>query len=554
MTTPIIEKRRGISPVWILPIVALLIGGWLAYRAVSEKGPVVTITFKTAEGIEAFKTKIKYKDVEIGQITAVDISEDLSHVVLKAELTKSSKKHLTDKTRFWVVRARLTAGGVSGLGTLFSGAYIGIDPVAEGSPVSHFKGLEVAPIITADVPGNHYLLQAETLGSLDIGTPVYFRKIQVGQVVAYDFNEKREGVDIKIFVNEPHHALVYKNTKFWNASGIDVSVDANGIKINTESLVSIMEGGIAFETPSPEESATPSLQQRPKSHSNELSTPAEKNTVFKLYEDYNSTKKKLYTEKSYFLMYFDETVKGLTPGAPVKFRGITIGEVVDINLEYDVDKRKLSIPVLMAMEEERIKVTGETQKGDPDLEFLIEHGLRAQLKTGNLLTGQQYIGLDFFPEAPAAKLLKEERFSVFPTIPAPFEQIAADVASILKKVDKIPFEQIGTDLQATLESLTQTLQDVDVLVKTFNNETMKDANRLLVTFNEETTPALNETVLQIKGAIAGLEQGYGTDSAFNYNLNNLLDELATTMQSLRALTDYLEHHPESVIFGKESKQ
>ena len=225
MTTPIIEKKRGISPVWILPLLALLIGGWLAYKAFTEKGPVITITFETAEGIEPLKTKIKYKDVEVGQITHVAFGEDLSHVILTAELDKGSEEYLTDKTRFWVVRARLTAGGVSGLGTLFSGVYIGIDPVTGGAPAKQFKGLEVPPIVTADDPGRHFLLQAETLGSLNIGAPVYFRKIQVGEVVAYDFNDTEEGVDIKIFVHEPHHALVYQNTKFWNASGFDVSVD-----------------------------------------------------------------------------------------------------------------------------------------------------------------------------------------------------------------------------------------------------------------------------------------------------------------------------------------
>jgi paraquat-inducible protein B len=554
MTTPIIEKRRGISPVWILPIVALLIGGWLGYKAFSEKGPVITITFKDAGGIEAFKTKIKYKDVEIGQITDVTFGENLSNVVLTAELNKNFEKYLTDKTRFWVVRARLSAGSVSGLGTLFSGVYIGIDPMAEGPPVRHFKGLEVPPIVTADVPGRYFLLQAESLGSLGIGAPVYFRKIKVGEVVAYDFNEKGEGVDIRIFIHEPHHALVYQNTKFWNASGIDVNLDADGIKINSESLVSIMEGGISFETPTNEESATPSLHKRPISKNNELSKPAEENTVFKLYEDYKSTHEKVYAQKNYFLLYFEETVKGLAPGAPVKFRGIPIGEVVDINLEYDAGKRTMSIPVLVVTEPERISVVGANDEKGRDLGFLVEQGLRAQLKTGNLLTGQQYIGLDFFPAAPVAKLLQNEPYPIFPTIPAPLEQITADLTTILDKIGKIPFERIGTDLQAALASLNKTLQDVDLLIKTFNNETMKDANRLLVTFNDETAPALNETVLQIKGAIAGLEHGYGTDSAFNYNINILLDELASTMQSLRALTDYLEHHPESVIFGKESKQ
>jgi paraquat-inducible protein B len=245
----VVKPKKSVSIVWIVPLVALLIGGWLAYRAITEKGPTITITFKSAEGLEAGKTKIKFKDVEVGQVEEIRLSPDLSQVMVTAQLTKDAKDYLSENTRFWVVRARVVGGGVSGLGTLFSGAYIGMDPGKPGKTVRSFKGLETPPIVTTDLPGRHFMLRAERLGSLDIGKPVYFRQIQVGQVVAYELQKDGQAIDIKIFIHAPHHESVRKNTRFWNAGGLDVSVDAGGIKVNTESFVTIMIGGIAFETP-----------------------------------------------------------------------------------------------------------------------------------------------------------------------------------------------------------------------------------------------------------------------------------------------------------------
>ena len=242
----VIQRKKQISIVWLVPIVAILIGGWLAYKGLTEKGPEVTISFKSAEGLEAGKTKLKYKDVEIGQVQTIRFDADLSKVLVTAELVKEAEPFLTKSTRFWVVCPRVTASGVSGLGTLFSGAYIGMDPGKEGPSTKKFEGLEEPPVVTRDMPGRNFLLRATTLGSLDIGSPVYYRQLQVGQVISYDLDKTAQSLLIKVFINAPQDELVYKNTRFWNASGFDLKLDAGGLKNNTQSLVSIMLGGIAF--------------------------------------------------------------------------------------------------------------------------------------------------------------------------------------------------------------------------------------------------------------------------------------------------------------------
>jgi paraquat-inducible protein B len=241
--------KRRLSIVWMVPLVAVAIGGWLVFKAISEKGPTITITFKSAEGLEAGKTKIKYKDVELGKVGSIALSDDLSQVIVKAELVKQAGNFLSQNTRFWVVRARVAAGGISGLGTLFSGAYIGLDPGKPGTPATHFQGLETPPVVTTDLPGSHFVLRASSLGSLNVGVPVYFRRIEVGRVVSYQLDEDGQAVTVKVFVHDPHHELVRKNTRFWNASGLDIAISAEGIRVDTESFVTLMIGGIAFDTP-----------------------------------------------------------------------------------------------------------------------------------------------------------------------------------------------------------------------------------------------------------------------------------------------------------------
>ena len=219
----VVKPRSGISIVWIIPIVAALIGAWVAYKSYSEIGPTIFITFENAEGLVAGKTKVKFKDVEVGLVKAVDIEKDLKHVLVTVEMHKDAKSYLTEKTRFWIVRARISAGGVTGLGTLLGGAFIAIDPVNGGTFVKNYIGLESVPVVTTDQPGQHFQLKATRRGSLDVGAPIYFRQIKVGEVVSYQLSENGGSVDFKIFVNEPHQLKVMENTRFWNASGLDVS-------------------------------------------------------------------------------------------------------------------------------------------------------------------------------------------------------------------------------------------------------------------------------------------------------------------------------------------
>ena len=531
-----IQTKKQISIVWLIPLVAVLIGGWLAYKGLSERGPMVSITFESAEGLEAGKTQVKYKDVKIGEVETIRFNADLSRVIVRAELFKEATPFLTENTRFWVVRPRVTASGVSGLGTLFSGAYIEMDPGMEGGPARRFKGLEIPPIVTTGVPGREFLLQANSLGSLDNGAPVYYRQIKVGQVIGYDLAKDGRSLTIKIFINAPHDKLVRANTRFWNASGFDLKMDAGGIKLNTQSLVSIMMGGIAFDTPT----------------SLETERPPDKNQVFKLYEDRESIFERTFTEKRYFILHFEGSIRGLTVGAPVEFRGIRIGQVVDIKAQFNQETLTPQITVLVETEPQRWEILGETtMDSKARMEALVAKGFRAQLKTGSLLTGQLYVDFDFHPDAPPAQIKYDQKFSELPTIPAPLQMITNRIDDLLDKIETVPIEKIGKDIGDTLQNV-KNITESDALLEAVRalDETLQETRKLAKNLNSTVAPAITETLDQAQQTLVSVEGTLGKDAPLQLELRQALEELGEAARSLRILLEYLERHPDALIFGK----
>ena len=532
-------KKRRISIVWLVPLVALAIGGWLVYKAFSEKGPTITITFSAATGLEAGKTKIKYKDVELGVVDSIELDDELSQVILKAELVKKAENFLSENTRFWVVRARVAAGGVSGLGTLFSGAYIGLDPGKPGKPATHFKGLEIPPVVTTDQPGSHFVLRAETLGSLQIGDPVYFRRIEVGQVVSHQLDQDGQAVTVKVFINDPHHQLVRKNTRFWNASGLDVVIDAEGIRVDTESLVTLMIGGIAFDTPA---------NQEPRE-------PAEENDVFDLYKNRESMSEKIYVKKNRWLLYFDGVVRGLNRGAPVELQGIQVGQVLDVDLELNVEKAAFRVSVLIETEPERLRTIGKYPEGAEKqkvMDYLVAKGMRAQLKTGNLLTGQLLVALDMHSDAPPAKINWDGSYPEVPTVPTAMEEMTTSLTQLLNKLEKLPIEQIGNDLRDTVSGAKRLINSAELQQSVIAlDQTLNQAQTFVATLNTDIAPELKTAVSNLNSALI---QARKLAKRLNSNVAPQADrtfkEFEAAARSIKVWAEYLERNPEALIRGK----
>jgi len=532
------KRRRSLQLVWIIPIIAAIIGLSLVVKAYLERGPVVTITFTSGEGLEPGKTRIKYKDVQIGEVKNIVIAKDRSHVIVTAELTSQAAALMVDDTRFWVVRARISGGSVSGLGTLMGGSYIAVDAGSSATPRRQFKGLERAPVVTQDIPGSRYVLHASDIGSLDISSPLFYRRIQVGEVVAYELDKDGKGVTLTVFVRAPYDQYVKANTLFWHASGIDVSLDSNGFKINTESMVSILVGGIAFQAPEDRKNVP----------------PAPANSTFILFGSHDEALKRPDTVVENFTMVFKESVRGLPIGAPVDLRGVTVGEVARIDVELDQDRKQFSMPVEIKFFPERLRAryrSAAKKNSAPIstrelLTSLVEHGFRAQLRSGSLLTGQLYVALDFFPKAPPATVDWSKNSPEFPTMPNSFEQFQTAVMQIVQKIEKLPLEELAGDARKSIQTLDTTLKSADKLINSMDSVIVPEARMML----EDARSSLKA----VQGTVESARKTLAADAPLQLDVRETMRELQRAARSLRTLGDYLEQHPEAVIRGKKGDE
>jgi len=526
------RRRRHVYAVWLIPLIAALIGLTLAVRSVLDNGPTITIVFKTAEGLEAGKTKIKYKNVDIGDVRSVTLSRDGDGVVVTAEMAKAAQKLLVEDTRFWVERARFAGTGVTGISTLLSGAYIGIDAGKADDGRRNFVGLDTPPSVTTDEPGREFTLRADDVGSVDIGSPVYFRRVVVGKVTAAQLDADGRGVTLKVFIAAPHEKLVTRNSRFWHASGLDVSLDAGGIKLQTQSILSVLLGGIAFATPeSPEATA-----QAAAGHS------------FRLFDNQATAMKRSDAEVTTLVAHFTESLRGLEPGAQVDFRGVVVGEVTTIDIEYDRDRREFRFPVGFVLYRDRVrsKVTAALERAHVDpaqlLQESIARGLRAQLRTGNLLSGQRYVALDFFkgakPVAHDAKPAAPGAPIEVPTMPGSLEDLQASITNIAKRIESLPLDELVSEVRRTMKGLETTLASSDRLIQRLDSQV------------DQIAPELRATIGEARQTMKSAGQLLSDDSPTPQALRESLRELGRAAQSLRELTDYLQRRPESLLRGK----
>jgi len=498
-------KRTRLSLVWIVPIVAAIAGVWVAVTRILAEGPKITIVFRSAEGLEAGKTKIHYNGVDVGTLAAIRLSDDHQRVIATAQMAPKTESFLVDDTKFWVVTPRIAGGTVSGLGTLLSGAYIGMEIGQAKEKRRDFVALAEPPVVTGDVPGRFFMLKTSTLGSLEYGTPIYFRRLQVGEVASYVLDDDGQGLTVKVFVKAPYDQYVTPNTRFWHASGIDLSLTASGLSVQTQSLVSMLIGGIAFETPA----------------TGPVLPAAAADTVFTLYGDRNEAFQLPARDPQTFQLVFKQSVRGLTVGAPVEFHGIPIGHVVALDAQVDVKTFEFSVPVTVVVDATRFGVKVVELEPGADmatvrrklLENFVAHGARAQLRSGSLLTGAMYVAIDFFPDASAVTMDWSRKPVEFPTVPGELEGIEASITKIVKKLDTVPIQAIGDDLKKAIVHL-------------------------------------DETLVSARGTFDSATRLVAPDSTLDTELNTTLQELSRAARGLRVLADYLERHPEALVRGK----
>ena len=528
-----IEEGRGFNAIWIIPIVALVLGIYMVIHTWMTEGPEITIAFDTAEGLVAGKTKIKYRNVEMGLVTEVNLTDDFEGVVATVKMDLSAKPLLLADTNFWVVTARVGVGNISGLDTLLSGAYIQMSPGIDGKPnARNFTALPRPPLTPADAPGMRLVLLSDTAASISTGDAVLYKGYKVGRVETSEFDTEGDQMRYEIFIDAPFHELIDSSMRFFNVSGISLNASAEGLSLRTGSMETVLLGGVAFDHP-------PEITD---------GEPVEPGTEFKLYESYEATLENPFKESTLYVVKFTQSLKGLVPGAPVEYRGIRMGHVERImiselmqrQLMERVESGKISaegegIPVLISLEPGRIGLpdTGVSisilkeaiSKG-------VENGMRATIETGNLLTGAKYIGIDYFPNVQGeAELGEWGGYPMIPEIGGGVEQIMVKVNSILDKIDRAPIEETLVNANDAIAQLDKSLAGLEKIL------------------NSEKTQQLPEDLSRTLDELRETLDGLSPDSELYENINSSMRQLNRTLNNLEALTRTLSGQPNAAIMG-----
>ena len=522
-----VRIHRHFSLIWLVPLLAAGIAIYLGWATWSSRGPMITITFASGEGLSAGQTKLQHNAVALGTVQSVTLTDDFKQVVAKVRVAKSASALLTSSTRFWVERPRFSLTDVSGLQTLLSGSYIAVDPGPPGGkPQLAFRGLDQAPGVRSDQPGGSFTLKAPRLGWVEQGAPVFYHDIPVGQLIDYQEPAMGQPIIMHVFIKAPYDQYVHAETHFWNTSGLTTSIGPSGIHVAIESLQALLAGGIDFDN---FEDAAQSPRPAP-------------NATFQLFDNFDDAQNAGFRDNIHYVSYFNQSIAGLQRGSAVQLYGIRVGTVTDTRLELDLDAAQPRARVTFDVQPERIfRAVAEVERRDPlrDTRKLVEKGMRARIDTGNLITGQEVIGLDIVPNAASATVSTEGDLIIIPSQGGGLEGLADSIGETVSKLNTIPFGQLGGNANTVLASL----QD---LIKTANRDLKPIAGEL-----PDLSHQLQTTLQTTNHLLSSLQNGYGNDSETHRNLQQLTAEATEAIRSIKELTTFLDSHPASVVWGRK---
>jgi paraquat-inducible protein B len=541
---PQVVARRGLhlSKVWIIPLVAVLVAMALFFQRLAREGPEVIITFKSVQGVEAGKTPIRYKDVVVGVVTALKFSPEFDTVEVTASITREAAPLMTEGAAFWIVRPRVALGEISGLGTLLSGNYIALERGAPDRPRRHFEGLEEARIVGAGEPGRRFLVHSHEALRIDPGLPIYHLGLQAGRVVSASIGREGRGVDLEIFVQAPYDRYVRPSTRFWNADGLDLRVAGGDISVRTESLAALLLGGLAFDNV----------------RTGKDEAPAPAGSAFVLYRDRATALKPRDAHEPRFVLLFDEPVDGVQPGSPVKLLGVEAGEVTAVGLAYDRRSGRLRgrLEVSLALGQLLDRMPRESAGEESAQEvsqaqavlrrMVTRQGLRAQLRTASLVTGQRYVAFDYFSRPSPANVEWSGERPELPVVPSVLPAFEDKLARLMDRLAALPLEDTVADARAMMQQARSALASADGLVRDVD----KNALPGFVATMDDARHALESAQRMIDGASATL---VGVDAPGQRELRAALQEMTRAAQAFRTLSDSIERHPESLLWGRDNR-
>lgn len=533
MTTaqPEIRKGKTFNPIWLIPVIAAVLGVWMVVHSWMTEGPEIQIAFKNAEGLTAGKTKVKYRNVDMGTVMEVILTDDFEGVIAKVKLERQALPLLRDDTRFWVVTARIGLGNISGLDTLLSGAYIQLAPGEGTIGQREYTALAKPPLTPTGAPGLRLELYGDHASSVNAGDSVVYKGYKVGRIESMTFDPDRRQVKYLMFIDAPFHELIDSSVRFYNVSGISVSAGADGLKISTGSMDTVLLGGVSFGTP-------PGMPE---------GEPVEHHTEFHLFRSKEESLENPFAHGMYYVVRFAQSLKGLLPGAPVEYRGIPLGRVerlmVKEMIEEGMAEKKAGvgepIPVLIYIEPARLELPDQSSSialMQHSIATGVANGLRASLETGNLLTGAKYIGIDYYRDDAVAELGSFGDYTTIPTVGGGFDQVMVQVTDLLDKFNALPLEDTVTSANSAIAELDRTLKGLRVILEEQSTKDLPDE--------------LKATLEELRATLAGLSP----DSPFYQNLNATLLQLNRTLGNVESLTRTLSGQPNAAIMPSKLPQ
>jgi len=528
-----IKNVNSISKIWLVPIIAICMGAWMVYHQWSNQGPLISIVFENASGLEAGKTKIKMHNVDIGEVKTIALTEDLQKVLVTARMSANAEGLLRESTEFWSVNPRISLNGISGLNTLVSGTYINMSTNLEGASIRDFVALSAPPITPSGTPGLHVTLNSNAEFAFKEGDPVIYKGLKVGEFESIYFNFDERVVYYNTFIQAPYHKLITSNTKFWNASGVQMELGTNGVKVKSSSIETLITNGVAFGVPE-------GLPQGER---------VSDRSYFNIHDSYESAAEERYKAVAKYVILVDDTVRGLHIGAPVEYRGIQVGKVLEITPPNNNQQKWLdsgvAIPVIIGIQPGRIEQTDD-QAGiehiRQQMRMWVENGFRASLQTGNLLTGALFVNLEQYPNVASTKIEQFQDYEVIPSISNEFSQITEKVSAILDNIndmDLVQFSvaanQMMADISASANSMNSTADDFAGTLRQMDEQQ----------FSVKLAAALS--------GVAELTQGFASGSRTNNEINDTLNTLQQRLRELQPLLLELNQAPNSLIFDKPPK-
>lgn len=529
-------QKNKISSVWIVPIITILIALWLLISYLYEKGVEITLISQDASGIVAGKTMIKNRNVNIGMVSSVSLSPDFEQVIIKATIDRDMDNLIRDDSVFSLVQPRIGIGGVSGLETLFSGVYIELFAGKEEKLTKKkFELYDMPPLSTALEEGLILQLESQQSDVIPIGSAILFRGYQVGQITHSKLNLKTREMEYRVNIEKPFDSLITSNVRFWKEGSVDLAFTPNGATLSVPPLDVLLSGGISFDVP----------DDAP------LGNAVEQGSVFKLYETKEEIQNSQYTQSHYFLLFFDESISGLVEGSPVQYRGIQLG-IVDKapffskKLLNSISILNYEIPVLIKIQPQRItNITGESVNVSDLLIKEQAHGLRASLKSSNLLTNALYVDLDFYPETAGKSVEYTQKYGydTIPTVQTGLAQIQNKIMQFLSTINEMPLMQLSQELNATLKQTKEMMTSLNKLVSQADKQQ-------LPTHLNETLKSLNQTLSALQPGSELYNQLQNDSQKFDQVMNEVQKLLNTLNEKSNALIVPVKSQPDRIPKAK----